>query len=99
MVGAAQRAALEAGEAGRQLLRQEGETARGELAATAARVAELLAEQDAVRQRHELAIAVEERTRIESAEAELRKVRVCLLWLYLLCPYLLTWRSCATGAR
>ena len=76
---AAQQRALEAGEAGRQLLRQEGETVRAELAATAARVAELLKGQDESRQRHELALAVEERTLAASAEAELRKARVELL--------------------
>ena len=76
---AAQQRALEAGEAGRQLLRQEGETVRAELAATAARVAELLKGQDEARQRHELALVVEERTEAASAEAEVRKARVELL--------------------
>jgi len=46
---------------------------------TAARVAELLKGQDEARQRHELALEVEERTKAASAEAEVRKTRVELL--------------------
>ena len=52
---------------------------RAELAASAARVAELLKGQDEARQRHELALEVEERTKAASAEAEVRKTRVELL--------------------